>query len=279
MVLHHQDLVLLMGLGLTLAAFWGLASFCLPGQSVLRLVGQILRRHATDWIWLFYVLTLLGIIFVDILETRYDAAITAHLRWDFTPYFLQVEGPATGLFQVFNAPWLTYVLSTVYLYVFPVTGAVALLVTYRHGEFELTRKLFWGVILNYLLILPFYLLVPVSERWAVSDGEVSLLMNQISPLLIEGLRPLSGMNNCFPSFHCSLAFTYAMIAARSSNRRMRRSTTAVAWLVLYSTLYLGFHWSLDVFGGLVFAALCTVLANWAVEHLPLETVLLRVRAR
>ncbi|MCI4398697.1 MAG: phosphatase PAP2 family protein [Acidobacteria bacterium] len=279
MVFARQDLVLLLGLAFTVAAFWGLAAWCLPGESIPRLVSKAVRRHAMDWIWLFYVATLVVIIFLDILETKYDAQITSYLRWDFTPYFLRLEGPATALFQVVNAPWLTYVLSAIYLYVFPVIGLVAILVTYREGEFEITRKLFWGAILNYLFIIPFYILVPVAERWSASDGEVQLLMNQISPFLIEGLRPLSGLNNCFPSFHTSLAFSFAMLVARSRNQRLRRTMTALAWLVLFSTLYLGFHWVLDVFGGLIFAAFCVVLSEWAVENLPLETAFQRARAR
>jgi len=276
---HSHDLVLFMGLALSVAAFWGLAAFCLPGVSIPRLVVSIFRRHAMDWIWLFYVATLAVVILLDILETRYDGVITSHLHWEFTSFFLSVEGPATGLFQALNHPWLTWFLSVIYLYLFPVMGVVAMMATYHGGEYQVTRKIFWGGILNYILILPFYALVPVSERWAVSDGEVGLLMNQISPLLIQGLRPLSGVNNCFPSFHTSLAFTIAMICAASANKRMRRTMTGLAWLVLYSTLYLGFHWALDALAGLVFAAFCTVVATWAVENYPLETALLRARAR
>lgn len=276
---HVQDLIFLSGLALSVGAFWVLVAFCLPGTSVFGLLGRILRRHATDWIWVVYAATLAAIILLDILETRADAAITAHLGRDFTPLFLTLEGSATALFQVLNHPLLTALLSGVYLYVFPVMGVAALVVTYQGGEFALTRKIFWGAILNYLLILPFYILVPVSERWASPDGSVRLLMDELSPFLLAGLRPLSGLNNCFPSFHVSLAFTIAIACATSANARLRNTMRALAWAVLFSTLYLGFHWTLDVFGGILFGAGCSLLASWAVEKRPLEAVLLRVRAR
>jgi len=90
---------------------------------------------------------------------------------------------------------------------------------------------------------------------------------------------MSGLNNCFPSFHASLAVTFALIMASSANRRARRITYTIAGLVVYSTLYLGFHWILDVFGGVLFASVCTLMATYAVENYPMELALFRVRWR
>jgi membrane-associated phospholipid phosphatase len=267
----------MLGACLTGGFFVALLKWCVPSESPLRLVWGFAREHAVSRQSLFYLLTLLGMMFLDILEVRYDKLITQHLRLDFTGLFIQIEGSATALFQLVHSNWLTYPLAIVYLYIFPVMGVVAVLATYHGGERDLARKLFWGTVFNYLLILPFYILVPVSERWAAGDGEVTLLMNQISPFLIEGLRPLSGLNNCFPSFHCSLALTFGLLLSGSSNKRLRRTMYALAALVVISTLYLGFHWVLDVFGGVVFAAGCTLLATWAVENYRLELVLYRTR--
>jgi membrane-associated phospholipid phosphatase len=268
---------LLLGAVLTGFSFVVLLKWCVPGASPFKLVWKFTREHAVSRQSLFYLLTLLGIMFLDIAEVRYDGILTQHLKWDFTTFFLRIEGPATALFQVVNTPWMTYAMSAVYLYIFPVLGFVAVLATYHGGEKDLARKLFWGTIFNYILILPFYILVPVSERWAAGDGQVSFLMNEISPFLIEGLRPLSGLNNCFPSFHCSLALTFALLLSQSANRRLRRTMYVMTALVLASTLYLGFHWVLDVFGGVVFAAGCTLLATWAVDNFRLELVLHRAR--
>ena len=273
----NPDIVLLGGAGLTALTFLVLLKWCVPSASPFGLIWRFGRTHAISVRSLFYLLVLLGIMFLDIAEVKYDALITAHLKWDFTTLFLQIEGPATALFQTLHAPWLTYGLAGIYLYVFPVMGLVAVLATYHGKERDLARMLFWGTVFNYVLILPFYILVPVSERWAAGDGEVQFLMNQISPFLIEGLRPLSGLNNCFPSFHCSLALTFALLLSRSENRRLRRTMVVLTALVVISTLYLGFHWVIDVFAGVVFAAVCTLLATWAVENFKLELVLNRTR--
>lgn len=275
--MYHSDLVLLLEAVLSGISLVVLLKWCVPGASPFKIIWGFAREHAMSRQSLFYLLTLLGIMFLDLAEVRYDGVITRHLGWDFTPLFLRIEGPATALFQAVNTPWMTYAMSAVYLYFFPVLGFVAVLATYHGGEKDLARKLFWGTIFNYILILPFYILVPVSERWTCSDGQVSFLMNSISPFLIEGLRPLSGVNNCFPSFHCSLALTFALLLSESDNRRLRRTMVVMTALVVASTLYLGFHWVLDVLGGVVFAAGCTLLATWAVDNFKLELVLQRAR--
>lgn len=272
-----MDEILVLGFCLTLLSLLALLLWLQPRRGPVGLIGSFIREHAFSQSALFYLLTIVGIILLDILETRFDAEITAYLRWDFTPLFLQIEGRTGELFQLFRSPLLTWILSAVYLYLFPVLGVTAVLAAWANGEKTLARKIFWGSVFNYVLILPFYILVPVSERWAAGDGAVSLLMNDLSPVLIEGLRPLSGLNNCFPSFHTSLAVTYALLATESGDRRLRRTLTLLAALVVYSTLYLGFHWVLDAFAGVLFAAVCSLLATYAVENYPLELAFLKSR--
>ena len=274
---RHPDVVLLLGACAMGGCYVLLLWWCVPGKSPLRLTWDFAREHAVSRQSLFYLLTLLGMMFLDLLENRYDHIITGQLGWDFTELFMRIEGPATSIFQMVQSDWLTYFMAVVYLYVFPVMGVVAVLATYHGGERDLARKLFWGAVLNYVLILPFFILVPIPERWAAGDGRVVLLLNEISPYLIEGHRPLSGINNCFPSYHCSLALTFALLLAKSANKRLRRTMYLVTALVFVSTLYLGFHWVLDVLGGVVFASACTLLATYAVENYELELVLYRSR--
>ena len=277
MPLDHPSWIPLYGYALTALSFLCLLKWCLPRTNPFVFLGQCVRDHAARVHTMFYVSALLAIITLDILETRYDDAITRGLHWDFTPLLFRMEGSAARMFQIFNCSALTYFLSVIYLYVFSVMGIVAVLATYQLGEKTLGRKLFWATVLNYVLILPFYVLVPVTERWAVGDGEVKLLMNQISPLLIQTLRPLSGLNNCFPSFHTSMAVTIALILSQSASKRLRRTMYVLAALVIYSTLYLGFHWILDVLAGVLFGAGCTYLASAAVDKFRLEFVLYRTR--
>ena len=46
-------------------------------------------------------------------------------------------------------------------------------------------------------------MLPVPERWAYPDSHAVLLSDLWSTRLIETIRPISGLDNCFPSFHMS----------------------------------------------------------------------------
>jgi len=100
--------------------------------------------------------------------------------------------------------------------------------------------------------LPFYILMPVKEAWAAAMG-IRFLIPEVYPLFEAQYRPLSGLDNCFPSLHTSLALTFALVAWRSGYRRLGIVLSAAAGLVMISTLYLGVHWFLDMLVGVVLA--------------------------
>ena len=59
------------------------------------------------------------------------------------------------------------------------------------------------MVVCYGFSLPFYLFLPVPERWAYPDAQAILLSDLWSARFIETIRPISGLDNCFPSFHVS----------------------------------------------------------------------------
>ena len=113
--------------------------------------------------------------------------------------------------------------------------------------------------LCYALSLPFYLFLPVPERWAYPDSQAILLSDLWSTRLIEFIRPISGLDNCFPSFHVSGTIALALVwyVLRLPMRH------AVAWLgaaVVVSTVLLGIHWLADIAAGLALAFVAVQLA-------------------
>jgi len=53
----------------------------------------------------------------------------------------------------------------------------------------------------------------VPERWAYPESHAVLLSDLWSTRLIETIRPISGLDNCFPSFHISGTFAHVDIVA------------------------------------------------------------------
>src|SRR5687767_14124072 len=62
-----------------------------------------------------------------------------------------------------------------------------------------------AVAIDYLISLPFFLLFPMPERWWHAPSDAIVLSDRWTPLLIELYRPISALDNSFPSFHVSLS--------------------------------------------------------------------------
>ena len=238
------------GLGYT-SGICLLCKIALPRENPLRLLAKAVRGIFTSWRRVLFFLGFVALIFVNVVQTKIDPRITARFGRDFTPLFYAIEGGVTSGLQRFMQPALLYLLSYFYLMIFPMMVAVSLIIYYRQREKRLLLAVLVAYWVNYLIVLPFYLFFPVNEVWAHPDTGARLLINQVSPLLMDSFRPMSGLDNCFPSFHTSLSVTLAFIAFHSRNRRFFFGMLASAGIILFSTLYLGIHWLIDVGAGIL----------------------------
>jgi len=117
-----------------------------------------------------------------------------------------------------------------------------------------------AVTVDYAISLPFFLFFPVPERWAYPESGAILLSDLWAPELIEIFRPISGLDNCFPSFHVSL--TVVMVALAFLYRlRYRWSALWIGLLITLSTSVLGIHWMTDIAAGLAAGILAVTVAR------------------
>jgi membrane-associated phospholipid phosphatase len=117
----------------------------------------------------------------------------------------------------------------------------------------------FAIAVDYVVSLPFFLMFPVPERWAWPDSGAILLSDLWAPGLIEFIRPFSGLDNCFPSFHVSLT---TVVVGLSFTERLRYRWVAfwLGLLIVLSTLVLGIHWLTDVVAGLATGVLAVAVA-------------------
>ncbi len=130
----------------------------------------------------------------------------------------------------------------------------------RRRRISPLRVLCLAITLAYAISLPFYLFFPILERWAYPPSEAILLSDLWSSRLIETLRPISGIDNCFPSFHVS--FTVILIlTAYLFNLRLRTVVLALGASIMLATFLLGIHWIPDIVAGLAAGVLSVALAR------------------
>ncbi len=152
-----------------------------------------------------------------------------------------------------------YGYSVSYFFVFPLIALGLAIALHKRREITPFRVFSLSIAMNYLLSLPFFLLFPVPERWAYPESHAMVLSDIWSSGLIESIRPISGLDNCFPSSHVSL--TVIVIAIGFLYRvRFRNFVLPLGLTVIVSTYVLGIHWLPDMVAGVLVAMLSVMIA-------------------
>lgn len=124
------------------------------------------------------------------------------------------------------------------------------------------RVLCMATIINYMVCLFFFLTFPVPERWSYPGSFAVLLPDSLGELgtkLVMAIRPISGIDNCFPSMHTSL--TVMIMVIFFLNKSPWRYSVATAGLtIILATFVLGIHWLWDILAGIGVGILS---ATWA----------------
>lgn len=173
--------------------------------------------------------------------------------------FSEIEPGGLFTYHEASGPIAVFGYSLAYFFAFPLL-ALALAVTLScradDGPFRVLAR---ALALDYAVSLPFFVLFPIPERWAYPESGAMLLSDQWTSALIEAVRPLSGLDNCFPSFHVSM--TVVMIGASYlAGVRLRSAVAGLGGMVILSTLGLGIHWLPDIVAGAALGVLSVALA-------------------
>lgn len=181
----------------------------------------------------------------------YKAAFAVH---QFEPDFINFE------FHDQTKPWAIYAYSISYFVVFPLLALTVLVALVRRKELAPFRVLCLAVAIDYMVSLPWFLLFPVPERWAYPGSNAILLSDQWSSSLINSIRPISALDNSFPSTHVSL--TVIIIAVCwLFHVRLRNTVSALGMTVILATFVLGIHWLADIVAGVAVGMFSVTLAR------------------
>jgi hypothetical protein len=214
-------------------------------------------RWPETWAWRlrfgFYIVALNGLFLhmrwaIPLINPgKYDAALWA---WD-----LALFGSSPLLwFQPLASPLLTELMSIAYAAFIPCL--LLTLVQYAMGDLRTARAFYGGLFTLYGIGYLGYTLLPaVGPYVAMADRFAAPLHGYWITDLLTALYPL-GTNRCdaFPSLHVA-ASAYILLFDYRHRRRWFRAYLAPCVLLWLSTLYLRYHYGVDVIAGFAVAAL------------------------
>lgn len=151
-----------------------------------------------------------------------------------------------------------------YFFIFLFLAIAVAVAVARRKDISPYRVLSLALTIDYLISLPFFLFFPIPERWHYPESQAMLLSDKWSTNLIEAIRPISGIDNCFPSFHCSMTVLFILVCY-IFEVRFRTVVLALGITIILATFVLGIHWLPDMIAGIAVAVISVMLA-WRVDH-------------
>ncbi|MCY9661074.1 phosphatase PAP2 family protein [Paenibacillus chondroitinus] len=213
------------------------------------IAGSFVQEIFTSRKYLIHFAALITILFFNKLEMWVEKRID--YKADFTKSIYSIEGNFVSAIQhFFHNDILTVISSYFYVVIFP-SVMIASIALYT---FQKNHKLFYAIcyalMFNYMIAIPFYLFFPVNEVWSFHPN-VKLLILDVFPTFEQDYRPLSGLDNCFPSLHTSISVSMAVIAVKSRNTFWKIFVPISSAFIIFTIFYLGIHWLSDMCAGVV----------------------------
>jgi len=169
--------------------------------------------------------------------------------------------PTVWLERLIN-PLLTDLLQFAYIsyYFIPLSLGVVLIAKGRFGEFE---EVLFGILLCFYLSYIGYLLVPaIGPRFTLSHLQSGGL--QGSPLIEMIQDTLNALEknktDAFPSGHTAVSLMCLYYAWKEREKKLFAVCIPVVTGLLISTVYLRYHYVIDVIAGIALTGLTIVLA-------------------
>jgi membrane-associated phospholipid phosphatase len=158
----------------------------------------------------------------------------------------------TILLERFIHPFLTTVLQFAYVSYYPMATVLGIVLLSR-GKLDAFNEAVFGIILCYYLSYIGYLLVPaVGPRYTLAHLQTADL--QAGPLVIAIQETLNRLENtktdAFPSGHTSIALMTLYYARVMQERVLTAVLIPVVTGLVVSTVYLRYHYVIDVLAGI-----------------------------
>jgi membrane-associated phospholipid phosphatase len=267
--------------GLTLFFLTGLFLLVLLFRDQIPLWRSLLFRYAV-WIGLLFAFQLasqqrrarhLGSFLYDFSPVLFIILIyeslgdlIQHLRQDIDPGLIRIDLFLFGLHPTVWAErwitsWLTDLMSFFYVsyYFIPVILSVTLYLRGQRQDFD--RTIFVLLFGYYVSFIGYILFPAIGPRFTLNGLQtVPLEGSFLTDFVRDTLNQLEhNRRDCMPSGHTQLSLMTLYLAYRYQRKLLYLLAPLVAGLIV-STIYLRYHYVIDLFAGVAVAVACVIMA-------------------
>ncbi len=225
------------------------------------------RRRSNSSRSAFYLNLVVTVTMILVLFNSLGDLIPGIRSRTFDPLLIKIDfalfgaHPTVWMERLIN-PLLTAMLQFAYIsyYFMPISLGVTLIAKGKRPEFE---KALFGIVLCFYLSYIGYLLVPaVGPRFTLKELQTTSL--QASPFIAAIQETLNGLEHnktdAFPSGHTAIALVSLYYAWKLREHVLFRVLLPFVLALIFSTVYLRYHYVIDVIAGIALAGVTVSLA-------------------
>jgi len=238
---------------------------CKPKEIQLNLeqVGKMFKDY---WIHIF-----VGIvaIFSKFLIDKIDRILMSKEQLDMTEIIYSIEGKTVLVFQeTIRNNFLDFILTHFYIIGLMTTTFCTFAFPLYFNDRKMANRVSISIISSYLLAIPFFLFFNVRVTGEYIT-EMETIAYDLSPEINNWFQTIDTFSNGMPSLHVALPLS-ALLTIRRSNKeewhKFQYFLIIMISLTIFSILYLGIHWILDILAGFIIARISVIISERTNEN-------------
>lgn len=178
-----------------------------------------------------------------------DPYVTNWVGYDYANTIINFENGFVHSFTNFWIPGLLHFFVIIYLFVYMFTLWFSPLYFIIANKKYSLKVFSYGLLIIYLIVLPFYLFLPVTNVYTYFNDYSAL--ETVFPSINNFFYSTTTVNNCLPSLHSAMTILVAYCFLLTGNKKLKYFGIFVAITVIISVVYLSIHWFIDVLVGII----------------------------
>jgi len=209
----------------------------------------IIGRITENLLMLFLIF---AVVAIHILEVKFiDPAVTEWVGHDYAKNIKAIENGVVYWFSQNWTPGILHFFVLIYIVIYPFTLWFSPLYFTIANKKKSLKSLAYGLLIIYLVALPFYLFMPITNVYTFYNTNSAL--EAVIPNIEQFFYSTTTTNNCFPSLHTAMTILVAYCLSLTGNKKLKIFGYFVMVTVIISVIYLSIHWLTDVLAGSLLA--------------------------